>query len=78
MNFEDAEIDNSGTYSGKCKILGVIVLTDNRINKPNDKTNNNDFRCSAYKGINAHIKKPKLTLSNLQLVFPTLLMMTIS
>jgi hypothetical protein len=35
MIFEDAEIDNSGTPTGKGKILGVIVITDNRINKPN-------------------------------------------
>jgi hypothetical protein len=72
MNFEDAEIDNSGTPSGKGKILGVIVLTDNRINKSIDKNNNNDFRCSAYKGINLHTKKLKLTLCNLRLVFLTL------
>lgn len=78
MKFEDKEIDNSGTVSGKSKILGVIVITDNRINRPNDKTNNNDFSGSAYKGTNFHIKKPKLTLSNLLQVFPILDMMMIS
>lgn len=65
MNFEDTEIDNRCTPSGKSKILGVIVLTDNRINKPNDKNNTNDFRCSAFKGTKSHIKKPKSILSSL-------------
>lgn len=30
MNFEDVEIDNRITVQGKGKILGVIVLRDNR------------------------------------------------
>ncbi len=62
MNFEDAEIDNNGTPTGKGKILGVIVITDNRLNKSNDKTNNPDFRCSAYKGKPSPTQKPKSTL----------------
>jgi len=62
MNFEDSELDNNGTPAGKGKILGVIVLTDNRTNKTNDKSNNNDFRCSAFKGNPPHTQKPKSTL----------------
>jgi hypothetical protein len=30
MNFEEAEIEQSNSPQGKQKILGVIVLTDNR------------------------------------------------
>lgn len=30
MNSEEAELDNSSTPNNKSKILGVIVLTDNR------------------------------------------------
>jgi hypothetical protein len=71
MNFEDTEIDNRSTPSGKSKRLGVIVLTDNRINKSNDKNNTNDFRCSAYKGTNTLRKKPKSILSSLPQAYPT-------
>ncbi len=30
MNFEEAEIDRGSSPRGKGKVLGVIVLTDNR------------------------------------------------
>jgi len=51
MNFEDAEIDNGLSPAGKGKILGVIVLTDNRQSRTSEKTAVPDFRCSAFKGI---------------------------
>ncbi len=52
MSFEDAEIDNSCSTAGKGRILGVIVLTDNRQSKSAEKGPIPDFRCSAFKCIN--------------------------
>ena len=31
MHFEDSEIDNQNPTHSKSKVLGVIVLTDNRL-----------------------------------------------
>ena len=51
MNFEDAEIENSSSLPGRSKVLGVIVLTDNRENRTYDRSPQTDYRCSAFKGI---------------------------
>ena len=50
MNFEDAEIDQSSTPNAKSKVLGVIVLTDNRQTPQDAKEKSQTFRCSAFKG----------------------------
>jgi len=55
MSFEDVEIDKNAITPAKTKIRGVIVLTDNRNCKTNDKSSNVDFRCSAYKGIPSYM-----------------------
>ena len=59
MNFEEAELDNSGTPNNKSKILGVIVLRDNRQTEPVRKNSQPDYRCSAFKGKSILTQKPK-------------------
>lgn len=71
MNFEDAEIDNSCSPAGKGRILGVIVLTDNRQSKSVEKASMPDFRCSAFKCILFTIKKLRSIPCNLPLKFQT-------
>lgn len=50
MHFSDAEIENSSTPQGRGKVLGVIVLTDNRQDKPPQKKTHSDYTASAFKG----------------------------
>lgn len=50
MHFSDAEIENSSTPQGKGKVLGVIVLTDNRQDKASDKKPLPSYKSSAFKG----------------------------
>lgn len=52
MHFEDAEIEqHSSTPNNKSKVLGVIVLTDNRQHSPTHKhRTQKEFRGSGYKG----------------------------
>ena len=55
MHFEDAEIDPNSTPNGKSKVLGVIVLTDNRMTPSSFKRNAHNFRESAFKCIPSSI-----------------------
>ncbi len=50
MNFQEMEHDNSNTPRNRAKLKGVIVLTDNRDRSTAEKSQNVDFRCSAFKG----------------------------
>jgi hypothetical protein len=54
MNSEEAEIDIGSPTNSKGKVLGVIVLTDNRQTQPKDKSGYSDYRCSAFKGTIHH------------------------
>jgi len=51
MNCQLSEIESSNASSNKGRVLGVIVLTDNRMKKTEDKPNTYDYRNSAFKGI---------------------------
>jgi hypothetical protein len=62
MNFEEAELDNSSTPNNKSKILGVIVLRDNRQVEPIHKSSQPDYRCSAFKCTFLLTQKLKWTL----------------
>ena len=62
MNFEDAEIDNSSTPNNKSKVLGVIVLTDNRRTPENPKDFSQTKRSSAFRCIKSSIQKPSSIL----------------
>ena len=62
MNFEEAELDNSSTPNNKSKILGVIVLRDNRQVEPIRKGSQSDYRCSAFKCRSIFTQKLKWTL----------------
>jgi hypothetical protein len=49
MNFEEAETKPINSAS-KGKVLGVIVLTDNRNSLSHEKLPMPDYRCSGFKG----------------------------
>jgi hypothetical protein len=49
MSFEEAENDASNGVSAKQKIVGVIVLTDNRKQTQPEKSVELDFKSSAFK-----------------------------
>ena len=55
MHFEDTEIDPNSTPNGKSKVLGVIVLTDNRMTPSSFKQNGQRFRESAFRCIPSSI-----------------------
>jgi hypothetical protein len=59
MNFEPTHDEQPITPEGKTKIRGFIVLMDNREKAAYEVGTNMDYRCSAFKGINISIKKPK-------------------
>lgn len=60
MNFEEAEIEHPCSPQGKGKVLGVIVITDNRHPQSQDKSTVPDYRCSGFKGKPHNIQKRKL------------------
>ena len=57
MNFEEAEIDNSNTPNNKSKVLGVIVLTDNRRTPEHSKDFSQTKKSSAFRCIDLSNKK---------------------
>ena len=67
MNFEEAEIErgDSPIGKGKGKVLGVIVLTDNRQGRSHEKPSVPDYRCSGFKGKRKYRQRLKWTLSSL-------------
>jgi hypothetical protein len=54
MHFSDAEIEYSSTPQGKGKVLGVIVLTDNRQDKASDKKPLPTYKSSGFKGTTSY------------------------
>ena len=78
MHFEDAEIDQPSPNNNKSKVLGVIVLTDNRQTPQNLKSKPSELRSSAFKGTFPPIQKPKSTLSTLNLILQAALEMKTS
>lgn len=49
MHSQAREIETPSSPQDRKRVLGVIVLTDNRQHAPNDKIAPNTFRCSAFR-----------------------------
>ena len=61
MHSQSREIEVPLSPHGRNRVLGVIVLTDNRQHPPTGKTNMPNYRCSAFRCKNCHMQRRKQT-----------------